>query len=296
LREPTASVAYLMLVSVMLLWAAGVVVARSVHELVPPVGFSFWRWLVATAILTPFAAARMCQYGTYLRPRLVRIFLLGLFMAGGSTTIIIAVQYTTATNVALVSGTQPIVTAVIAWVLLRERLTRRQLAGIAAATAGVLAMIARLDLGVLRGLSFNPGDAIMLLAVSFYALYAVNLHRWISGVGPLVMMYLTCLSVAIVLLPAYVAESVWIEGMVFDRRVMAAVVFMAMVPTVLATTMWNIGVGAVGPNRATIFTNLLPLFGPALAILFLDESLRTYHIVGGVLVCAGITLVVRRNA
>jgi len=69
--------------------------------------------------------------------------------------------------------------------------------------------------------------------------------------------------------------------------------YLAMIPTLLATIMWNISVGVVGPNRATIFTNLLPLFGITLAVSFLNEALRSYHIIGGMLVCAGITLVVK---
>ena len=295
MRKLTPPEAYVWLVIVMALWASGVVVARGVHELVQPIGFSFWRWFTAVVILTPFAGAELRRRAHYLSTRLVSILALGFFMAGGSTSIIIAVQYTTATNVALMSATQPIVTAVIAWMLLRERLTQWQIAGIAAATAGVVAMIVRLDFALLASLSFNPGDAVMLLSVSFYALYAVNLHRWIAGVGPLLMMYVTCLSVVTVLLPAYVAESMLIAPTVFDTRVAVATVFMALVPTLLATTMWNMSVGVVGPNRATIFTNLLPVFGTALAVTFLHESLQLYHIVGGLLVCAGITLVVKHD-
>jgi len=83
--------------------------------------------------------------------------------------------------------------------------------------------------------------------------------------------------------------------MVVNQEVIAATIFMALVPTILATTMWNMSVGAVGPNRATIFTNLIPLFGIALAVLLLNESLYAYHIVGVALVCAGITLVVKRD-
>jgi drug/metabolite transporter (DMT)-like permease len=285
--------AYLMLIVVMLLWASGIIVARSVHEQVAPIGFSFWRWFAAVILLTPFAFRKMNGHGAYLRTQIPRIALLGLFIAGGSTIIIIAVQFTTATNVALVSATQPTVTAVVAWLILRDRLTGRQLLGICAATIGIIAMIARLDLNVLQTLSINPGDAGMLLSVSFYALYAVNLHRWIGRVGAVLMMYMTCLGGALVLLPFYILEATWIEATVFTWPVFFAVMYMATVPTLIATTMWNISVGAVGPNRATAFTNLLPVFGIALAVVLLGESLHAYHIVGGLLVCAGISLVVR---
>ena len=284
-----------MLIVVMLLWSSGIIVARSVHEVVAPIGFSFWRWFAAAALLSPFALRRIQRHRIFLWQQLPWVALLGLFIAGGSTLIIVAVQYTTATNVAVVAATQPTITALVAWLVLKDRLSRVQLVGIIAATAGVFAMIARLDMNVLLSLSFNIGDAIMLLSVSFYALYAVNLHRWIAEVGPILMMYATCVGGALVLLPFYIAESIWFEPMIFSWSVLAAVIFMAAVPTLTATMMWNLSIGAVGPNRATAFTNLLPVFGIGLAVFFLDESLHLYHVVGALLVCAGITLVVARR-
>jgi drug/metabolite transporter (DMT)-like permease len=285
--------AYLMLVVVMLLWSSGNIVARGVHEAVVPVAFSFWRWLVAALILAPLAWPRLTIHGTFLRTQLLHIALLGLFIAGGSTMIIVAVRYTTATNVALVSATQPLITALVAWFVLRERLSGRQFVGIAAATIGIVAMIARLDIDILRTLSFNPGDSGMLLSVSFYALYAVNLHRWIGQVGPVLVMFLTAAGGAIILLPFYLAEATMFGQMTLSWTVAGAVLYMAIVPTLIATTMWNISVGVVGPNRATAFTNLLPVFGTALAVTLLGESLQAYHIIGGLLVCLGISLVIR---
>ena len=296
LRNPTVATAYIMLVVVMLLWASGIIVSRSVYESVPPIGFSFWRWMCAVAVMTPLVARQTWQHRTYLAERRLVILMLGVFMAWGSTAIVVAVQYTTATNVALVSASQPIVTALIAWVLVKARLTRWQIAGVIAATVGVVGMIARFDFSIFSTLAFNFGDVVMLGSVTGYALYAVNLHRWVAEVGPLVMMYVTCLAVVAVLCPLTVAESIWVESIVFDHSVTLALVYLALIPTLLATIMWNLSVGVVGPNRATIFTNLLPLFGVTLAVVFLDEVVRSYHIIGGLLVCCGITLVVRHSA
>ncbi|MFT4564560.1 MAG: drug/metabolite transporter (DMT)-like permease [Gammaproteobacteria bacterium] len=285
--------AYLMLVVVMLLWSSGIIVARGVHESVVPIAFSFWRWLVAALILSPFAWPRIKTHAAFLRTQLLHIALLGLFIAGGSTMIIVAVRYTTATNVALVSATQPLITALVAWFVLRERLSARQFVGIAAATIGIVAMITRLDIDIFRTLSFNLGDSGMLLSVSFYALYAVNLHRWIGQVGPVLVMFLTAAGGAVILLPFYLAEVTMFEQMAVSWKVAGAVLYMAIVPTLIATTMWNISVGVVGPNRATAFTNLLPVFGTALAVTLLGEYLEAYHIIGGLFVCVGISLVIR---
>lgn len=291
--EVSVRLATVMLVGVMLLWASGVIVARSVHDLVPPVGFSFWRWIVAVVVLTPFAGAEAVRKWSTIRTLLGRLALLGLFMAGGSTLLVWSVQFTAASNVALVSAAQPMVTAMMAALVLRERLRVVQIIGIAAAAGGIAVMVARLDPAVFLELNFNPGDVLVLLAVVFYALYAVNLHRWVKGLSAVLMMYLTAIAGMLVLLPFYLTESAFVAAVEFRLPVLAAIGYMALVPTLLATTMWNISVGVVGPSRASIFINLLPVFGTVLAVLLLGEQLYLYHLVGGLMVCAGITLVVR---
>jgi drug/metabolite transporter (DMT)-like permease len=289
----TPVVAYMMLVMVMALWAGGVVVARSVHDLVPPIGFSFWRWCAASILLTPVIVTRIAKEWPAIGRRFGYFALLGVFMAGASTILMWAIQYTTATNVVLVSATQPIATAIVAWLLLKERLTRAQAAGVAAALSGIVVMVARLDPNVILDLSFNPGDVLVVLAVVFYALYSVNLHKWVGGVSPFMMMYMTCLGATVAILPFYLAESALMQAVPLDSRVISAILFMAIVPTLIATTMWNVSVGAVGANKASVFINLLPVFGTLLAVALLGERLHIYHLVGGVLVCAGITMVVK---
>lgn len=290
----TPPVAYTMLVFVMAMWASGVVAARSVHALVPPIGFSFWRWVCVALALTPFAGAALVRNRGYVLRRAGYFVLLGVFMAGGSTLLVWSVQYTTATNASLVSATQPIVTGIVAWLIIKERLSARQMAGVLCALGGVVAMIARMDPDVLLSLSVNPGDVLVLVAVVFYALYSVNLHRWVQGLGPLLMMYMTALGGALVIAPFYAAETLLVAPVVPDPRVLAAIVYMGLVPSLVAVTMWNVSVGIVGANRASVFLNLVPVFGTALAVVLLGEVLRGYHLVGGAFVCAGITLVVVR--
>lgn len=143
-------------------------------------------------------------------------------MAGGSTLLVSSVQFTTATNAGLVSAAQPIVTAVIAWLVIDERLTRRQMASVVAAALGLLAMLARIDPAVICQPSFNPGDLRVSLAVVFYALYAVNLHKWVGGMPPLVMLYLTCLGGMTVVLPFDLFETLSIRQFVPPPQVLAA--------------------------------------------------------------------------
>jgi drug/metabolite transporter (DMT)-like permease len=149
-----------------------------------------------------------------------------------------------------------------------------------------------MDVWVLLDLTFNLGDLFVLVAVLFYSLYSVNLHRWFTDVPPFLMMYLTVLGGIIILIPFYAYELQSLGGFYPGIKVIIAIVFMATIPTIAATTMWNVSVGVVGANRASIFLSLLPLFGISLAVFFLDEALLNYHFIGASLICAGIVAVV----
>jgi len=85
----------------------------------------------------------------------------------------------------------------------------------------------------------------------------------------------------------------FVETVPLDIRVFSAIFFMAVIPTIVATTMWNASVKMVGANRASIFINLLPVFGTFLAVVFLNERLQDYHLIGATFVCIGITLVLK---
>ncbi len=161
-----------------------------------------------------------------------------------------------------------------------------------AALLGVVAMATRMDTSVLFNLTFNLGDCFVLLAVLFYSLYSINLHRWFTDVPPFLMMYITILGGMVVLAPFYAYELQSLGSFHPSLTVCAAIIFMAAIPTIVATTMWNVSVGIIGANRASIFLNLLPLFGIGLAVFFLSETLFRYHLVGGALICVGITAVV----
>jgi drug/metabolite transporter (DMT)-like permease len=295
MESMTPKKAYMMLVCTQILWASALVVARGAAELIPPVAFSFWRWVAAAIIMAPVAIPLMNKNAIPLKDKMGKIFLLGFFLAVGSTGLVWAVQFTTATNASLVAASQPIVTALVAWLMLKDRLGKLQLLGVVSATAGIVLMVSRMQWSVIANLSFNPGDAIMLASVFFYAFYTINLHRWLRGVHPLVMLFLASITGSLLLIPATVAEAHFVGTMNITLTTMGAILFMAVVPTVIATTMWNASLGVVGPNRATIFMNLLPIFGIMFGVLLLDEVLYNYHIFGCLLVCAGISLMVKRS-
>ncbi len=292
-RQLSPFTAYIMLIAVQLAWASNLVVARGVYETVPPLGLSFWRWLFAALIMLPLVWRSLPHELPVALRNWKTIAMLAFFMVGGSTLAVTSVSFTTATNAALTNATQPAVTALFVWLIVKDRLTWIQSLGIAFAAFGVGAMVSRFDLDVLLTFDINSGDFVMLAAVMGYAMYAANFHRAPEGLSPATLLFVIFVAGTIELIPVYAAEAYLFTPFPFTWEAVGAAFYLATLPSVGAIFMWNAGLRTVGVNKAAIFVNLLPVFGAGMAILFLGERLYFYHVLGAAFVCVGILLVVK---
>jgi drug/metabolite transporter (DMT)-like permease len=160
---------------------------------------------------------------------------------------------------------------------------------------GVLVMVSKGDWHLMANLNFNRGDIGAVIGVIGLSAYAIGL-RWLPrGLTPLDAAFGITVAGCIAALPAYAAES--LSGRPFPLRpeTVGAVLLMGTVGSVLGNVIWNIGNQALGANKASIFINLIPVFGVVMAIAFLGETLRFYHIAGFALICAGVCCVLARR-
>ncbi len=288
-------VAYLFLILTMALWGGALVVTRGVHEIAPPFALAFWRWLGAAVILLPFALPKLRREFPARSESRRQVLGVGGLMVVGNALSIVAMSYTTAINASVINATQPATTALVALVLLRERLSWTQSLGVMSAFAGILVMVFRADPGAVLELSINGGDLIMFGAVCFWSLYAVSLHRGTGLPSVEVLLFLIAVIGMIVGLPFYVAESLLGRPFQVSVASVSAAAYLSIGATGLAIYLWTLAIRTVGANRAAVFLNLIPVFGTSLAIGFLGERLFAYHLVGAGLVVTGIFLAVRRN-
>lgn len=288
-----ARVAYLILTVSVFFLALNHIIGRSVHEVVPPLGLTFWRWFLAAVILVPVvlvdARATLAIYRTHWRSFL----LLGGFIVGATSLIMVALNFTSATNVALINATQPTLTVLFSWLFYGVRLTRVQVLGILVAFVGVLAMISQGSLRVLGSLEFNAGDLIALGAMLGFAAYSVRFVRLRHGLSPTRALFPIMLGGCALLLPFYIGESLFVKPVPINPTSVGAIVSIALLVSLCAMLMWNAGMRMVGANRASIFINLVPVFGALMAVTLLGERFELYHLAGMVFISAGVWLVVR---
>ena len=282
--------AYLLLVLNMLFWSGNFVLGRGVHEHIPPIALSWWRWLMAGIIIAPIAWPYVRRDWPVIKNHLPILFFLGAVGVGSFNSLAyLGLNYTTAINALVVQSSGPVLIALASYVLFRDQLTWGQVAGIAISLVGVLVVIVQGDFGVLATLALNMCDGLILTAMAFWALYTAFLRKrpdihWLSYTA------VTFWIGALVVTPFYIFEHVAVRQIQPTMTTLLAVSYVAIFPGLLAYVFFNRGVQLIGSTRAGVFMHLVPLFGTVLSIGLLGEQLRLFHLTGFALILAGVWL------
>ena len=267
---------------------------RALREAMDPVSINFWRWVIAVAVLAPFALPSLLAQGAVIRRHAPILLLLSfLGVAVFQTLVYLGLRTTTTVNAVLLNSSAPLFMLLCSWVIERERATLRQVAGMLLSLAGILVILSRGELANLLALSFGIGDAWILLAMPIWGAYSVLLRRRpreLSGIG-----FLFVISVVGVLLlsPAFACQALAHPPRWPGTAAVAGVLYMGIAASVLAFICWNRGVEVVGANAAGFTLHLLPAFGTVLAILLLGESFGGFHAAGIATIIAGVLVATR---
>lgn len=287
---------YIILSVAPLCWAGNIVLARGVAEIIPPVAFAFWRWSLAFVLILPFALRQLALDWKEVTRQWKMLFLLAVLgISSFNTLLYTAVHTTTAINGALIQTTMPAVIIVLSRILYQENTTVRQLAGVFLCLLGAGLIVLRGDLRTLFTLSFVHGDLLMVIAVVLYGLYSALLRRR-PAIHPLSFLAATFALGAAGLLPVYLAELSAIGLFPLSRDIVLSLLYVALLPSIVAYFCWNKGVDLVGPNRAGLFINLIPAFASLLSVWLLDESIHLFHVGGMGFIAGGMALFYRAKA
>jgi drug/metabolite transporter (DMT)-like permease len=283
-----SAVALLVLTAAM--WGANGVVSRAAVGEIPPLTLVTLRWLVVCGLLLPFLRGELRQAAPVLRARWLYLSLMALSgYTGFNVLFYMAGSRTSAVNIVLLQGMIP--ATVLATGALFKGLPARapQIAGMALSFSGAGLIATHGDLSSLGALSFNSGDAMMLVACVLYAFYTLAL-RDRPPLAPLVFFSGMAVAAFLESLPFFTAEI--LSGNFFwpSAKGWAFVLFVAIFPSLISQIFFMRAVELIGPGRAGIFTNLTPLFGALFAISLLGEPFHGYHAGAMVLGLGGIAL------
>ena len=282
--------AYPLLTITALCWAGNSIVGRAARDLVPPAALSFWRWTLALALLLPLAWPHLKRDWPVLRANWRVMAILGALGIGAFNTLLYTgLQTTTALNSMLIQSAQPALILMVGALVMRDRTSARQIAGVVVSLVGVFIIIGRGDPALLLALRLNGGDAIIAFAVLLWALYSVLLRRR-PLVHPLSFLAASIMVGLIVIIPVY-AHELWSGRLIVPGMGSAlAIAYVSIFPSFLAYLFFNRGVELIGSAATGQYMNVMPLMGAGLAMLFLGERLHLFHIIGLALIVVGIVV------
>lgn len=286
---------YILLTCTALFWAGNSIVARGARDWVPPVALSFWRWSLALLILLPFAWPHLRRDLPILKNSWLSLVVLGVLGIGAFNTLLYTgLQSTTAVNSLLLQSLQPGVILLLGSVLFSEKVRFFQFAGIVLAAMGAVEIVSRGDPGSLLLLDQNRGDLTIGCAVLIWSLYAVLLRKR-PTVHPLSFLAVTMAIGIVSVTPFYALEIASGQLIVPRPESWMAIAYVCVFPSLIAYLCFNRGVELLGSATAGLYMNIMPILGSALAALFLGEAIRQFHVVGGILIAAGILLATIRK-
>ena len=278
----------LLLVLTSVFWAGNVIVGRAVAGQIPPVTLACLRWVLASSIFLPFAIAHLRKDWDALRRNWAILLFLGLIgPACFNTLAYMGLVSTEALNGLVLNAAGPMFIAVTAWALFNDRITAGQAAALGIGFFGVLIIVVKGDPATLSGFHFNPGDLLLVAAIVCWAVYTACLRKrpaisWQS------FNLVTYAIAAFANLPFAIVENAGSQHMSASWASIAAVLYVAIFPSLLAYIFYNRGVELLGAARAGIYLFLIPVFGAVLAMVYLNEKLHAYHAAGFALIVAGI--------
>ena len=285
---------YLLLSLTSLFWAGNIVLGRYVAGHVPAVTLSCIRWIGSFFILLPFAWPYLARDLPVLLARLPLMLLLSANgYAINNVLSYWGLQYTEALNALLIQSSGPLFVALWSLALFGVRLTWEQLGGILISLAGVLTILLRGDISALAGIRFNGGDVMMAGAMLAFGLYSALMpRRPVTHQLSFICFMMGC--GGLLLLPFAAWEFSAGFRLQFDTPTIATLIYVMIFPSALAYLCFNRGIALIGPNRAAPFFHLMPVFGSAMAILLLGEQPRLFHLIGYLLVLAGVVIASRQ--
>ena len=287
---------YVLLSITSLCWAGNAIVGRLAAGHIPPVTLSFLRWSLAFLIILPFAWKHLLRDWSAIRARLGIMVIISVTGIGAFNTLQYwALEYTQALNTLLLQSAGPLVVAVWSLILLGVRLTLAQAAGVALSLTGVLVILLHGDLSTLSSIEFNKGDIIFMVALVIFGFYSVmTLKR--PAIHGLSFAAFTFGCGAACLVPLLIWELATRPVMAINTANLLSLFYVAVFPSTVAYLCWNRGIHLIGANRAAPFFHMVPLFGSAMAMVFLGERPRLFHIVGFALVLTGVFVASRKGS
>ena len=286
------NLAYILLVLTTIFWSGNFIVgkAATIYE-IPPFSLNFFRWLFAGIILLPFTFKEIVLKKNYIKENV------GLFIILGITSITVfnsivyySLYFTQVITGVLMISTIPVWIILISSLLKIEKTNIYQIFGILLSLIGVIAIVTKSDLNVIKGLEFNKGDLSIIIAMFSWAIFSTLLKKKKLEVSQITLLQVVIIFGLIFLTPIYIIELLLGNYIILEKPFFLTLAYVVIFPGLLSFLFWIKGISVIGANRSGIFLHLMPIFGSIFAIVIFKEKIMFYHLIGAIFIIFGIRI------
>ncbi len=280
-----------------LFWSGNFIIGKFAYLFeVPPLTLNFLRWASVWFILLPFTYKNIYNNLSNIKKNWLVISFMGVITISTFNSVVyFALNYTQVINAVLVLAAIPAVTIFFSFLLKVEKTNIFQLTGLFLSIIGIGAIISNADIQKITSLNFNKGDLWMLVCVFSWAIYSTLLKKNKFEFSQFSLIQLMVSVGIIFLIPQFFYEKSIGLDVNFNKPFFLILFYVVVFPAIAAYYCWQKGIEIIGPNRATMFIQLMPLFSAILAIIIFREKFELYHFAGALFIVTGIYLSNKKN-
>ena len=284
--------AYVMLVLASIFWAGNFIIGKFAFvENISPFSLVFFRWLTVWFILLPFTYKEIYRNLPYIKKNWLVISFMGVITISTFNSVVyFALNYTQVINAVLMLAAIPAATIVLSSLMKIEKTNIFQLFGLILSIIGIGSIISNGDIQKIISLNFNKGDMWMLVCVITWSLYSTLLKKNKFKLSQFTLIQLMVSVGVLFLIPQFFYEKSIGLKLNLNKEFLLILIYVAVFPAIAAYYFWQKGIEIIGPNRSTMFIQLMPLFSAIMAIIFFKEKFELYHFAGAILILSGIYL------
>ena len=288
--------AYSLLILATLFWSGNFIVGKFATLFqIPPLTLNVFRWITIWIILMPFTYKEIFINLPNIKKKWFVISFMGVITISTFNSVVyFALNYTQVINAVLVLAAIPAATIFFSSLMNIEKTNIFQLIGLFLSIIGICSIISNGDIQKITSLNFNKGDLWMLVCVFTWALYSTLLKKNKFRFSHFTLIQLMVSVGILFLIPQFFYEkSIGLE-LIFNKAFFLILFYVVVFPAIAAYYCWQKGVEIIGPNRASMFIQLMPLFSAVMAIIIFNEKFELYHFAGASFIVSGIYLSNRR--
>ena len=289
--------AYIFLTLAALFWSGNFIVGKfaTLFE-VPPLTLNFLRWLTVWFILIPFTIKEIVAKKNYIKENFFAIGIMGILSISTFNSVVyLALNFTQVINAVLMLAAIPPMIIIFSSLMKIEKTNMFQLSGLFLSIFGVATIISNADVQKIISLSFNKGDIWMLVCVLSWSLYSTLLKKNKFQLSQFSLIQIMVTVGLIFLVPQFLYEKSIGLDIKINKAFFLILIYVVFFPAIAAYYCWQKAIELIGPNRSSMFIQLMPLFSALMAIIIFKEKFQLFHFIGASFIISGIYLSNRKT-